>query len=293
MKKTAVMTLIAALAVLAAASCSTKTPEGAKLVKDSPAYKLAKDLAAITPEFDPDRNAVLVTAKSFAVSAGDVIEVIQGTMGNNAAQLKSMPAAQLKTALGRAAVQVGERKLLLEAAARAGVVVTDEEFRQVLERQAAGAGGEAAFVESLKGNGVDPEAFKKTLADDQRIQKYVETKVFAAITVGEEDLKKAYAEDKTVTLRHILLMTQDKPEAEKPAIRKKMESVLERARKGEDFAALATELTEDPGSKDKGGLYEDVKAKLAEDLKSRLQMAAYGKLLEELKAAAGFKVVAK
>ena len=36
-----------------------------------------------------------------------------------------------------------------------------------------------------------------------------------------------------------------------------MEGILERAKKGEDFAALATELTEDTGSKETGGLYED------------------------------------
>jgi parvulin-like peptidyl-prolyl isomerase len=36
-----------------------------------------------------------------------------------------------------------------------------------------------------------------------------------------------------------------------------MEGILDRARKGEDFAALAKEFTEDPGSKETGGLYED------------------------------------
>lgn len=338
MKKTAVWLM---LAVLAAISCTAKKDEGTKLVQGTPAYQLAKDIAALVPTFDPDKNTALVTAKGFTVTAGDVIEVIHGTMGGGAAaQLKSMPAEQLKAALNRAAVQVGERKLLLAAAVKAKVTVTPEEMQKLMESQYAGAGGEAKFLESLKTNGVAIDFVKKTLGDDQLIQKYFETKVFAGIKVGEEDLKKAYAEDKTVTLRHILLLTQGKTDAEKAAIRKKMEGILERARKGEDFAALAMETTEDAGSKEKGGLFEnsprgqfikpfedaafsvpvgqisdivetaygfhilkiedrkketapfeEVKAQLAENLKSQMQAAVYQKLIDKLKAESKFAEV--
>jgi len=80
-----------------------------------------------------------------------------------------------------------------------------------------------------------------------------------------------------VRVRHILISTQPKPDAEddsdgkdtkdkKPAekpktltkdeARKKAEELLARARKGEDFAKLAKENSDDPGSKDKGGEYD-------------------------------------
>jgi parvulin-like peptidyl-prolyl isomerase len=52
-------------------------------------------------------------------------------------------------------------------------------------------------------------------------------------------------------------MTQGKSDSEKAEIRKKMEMILDKARKGADFAKLANEYSEDPGSNKNGGLYED------------------------------------
>ncbi len=49
------------------------------------------------------------------------------------------------------------------------------------------------------------------------------------------------------------------PELDPKDKKSKAEEVLQRAKSGEDFTKLAQEFSEDPGSKDKGGLYESVK----------------------------------
>ena len=64
-------------------------------------------------------------------------------------------------------------------------------------------------------------------------------------------------EDKTATVRHILLLAQEKTEEEKQEIHKKMGEILSRAKGGEDFAELAKTYSEDTGSKENGGLYEN------------------------------------
>ncbi len=75
--------------------------------------------------------------------------------------------------------------------------------------------------------------------------------------VTEKEIQKLYNEDKTASVIHILLMTQGKSDSAKIEIRKKMEVILERAKQGEDFAKLVEEYSEDPGSKNNGGLYKD------------------------------------
>ncbi len=73
----------------------------------------------------------------------------------------------------------------------------------------------------------------------------------------------------TVSVRHILFMTMDLntgiefSESEATEKKKEAQDALERWQEGnktsESFAALATELTEDTGSKSTGGLYENIR----------------------------------
>jgi peptidyl-prolyl cis-trans isomerase D len=61
-----------------------------------------------------------------------------------------------------------------------------------------------------------------------------------------------------LNVRHILLMTKDKPASEEPKIKAQAEDLVKQLRAGADFAAMAKKYSEDPGSKDKGGEYDGV-----------------------------------
>lgn len=83
------------------------------------------------------------------------------------------------------------------------------------------------------------------LQQAQFLSRMYSTEVLAKkAEVTDEDVQKYLAE-------HPELNTEETKKA-------KATEVLERLKKGEDFAALAKEFSEDPGSKEKGGLYEGV-----------------------------------
>ena len=80
------------------------------------------------------------------------------------------------------------------------------------------------------------------------------------IEVSDDEIRNYYEQnryrfetDERVRASHILFMTMDKSEAETADVEKKAQEVLAKVKAGQDFAELAKEYSEDPGTKDKGG----------------------------------------
>ncbi len=244
------------LALLLLASCGKKQ-EGVVLQKGTPAYELATAISAKVPYLNPDKNNVIVTTKDFKITSGGVFQNLMESSGKRTEQLKAMGADRLKTIIKQTATNLAEKKLLLKAARKANITATPVELDSVLNLQYKRAGGQQKFNNWLTQNGISPDYVKTQTRDILTIQKYLDKQLADSIKVTEKEIEAVYNEPKTATVRHILLLTQGKSDSAKKAIRKKMEGILARAKSGEDFAKLAKEYSEDPGSKDKGGLYEN------------------------------------
>ncbi len=236
--------------------CSEQQKE-VKLEEGTPAYQLAKDLSSILPLLDPEENTVLVHTNIFKVTTGEIIQTLFSNMGKRTDQLKTFDAERLQSILEDNALKIAERKLLLDAAKKAKSSYTPEEYDNMLNYQYNNSGGKEKLLLMLEENGIDIEFIKESIKKNLLIQNYLKEFFASKILISEEEVQKAYQKDKTASVRHILLMTQEKTQAEKEKIRKQMEKILLRARKGEDFAELAKTYSEDPGSKDNGGLYEN------------------------------------
>jgi peptidyl-prolyl cis-trans isomerase C len=82
----------------------------------------------------------------------------------------------------------------------------------------------------------------------------------ARTTTSDEALRKVYDEQvkpmgaaEEVHARHILFRADPKDEKAQSEAQARAQAALERIKKGEDFAAVASELTEDPSGKENGG----------------------------------------
>jgi len=124
-----------------------------------------------------------------------------------------------------------------------------------------------AFVVSkiAKENGfdkkVDIREQVELLVDDYLTIEYIKREVIAKINVTEDDMKLYYKahqdEFKTpemVRARHILVKVGKSASQEvKSKSKEKIEEILKRIKSGEDFAKVASEVSDDTGSKEKGG----------------------------------------
>ena len=124
------------------------------------------------------------------------------------------------------------------------------------------------FKQRIKAAGMTEERVRERLRSDAIQRSVVDRELKSKITVSDADVKKYYDENSArfekpeqVRASHILISTVDKdtqkslPEAKKKEKQDLAKKLKERAEKGEDFAKLAKEFSEDPGSKDQGGEY--------------------------------------
>lgn len=126
------------------------------------------------------------------------------------------------------------------------------------------------------------------LTRDQLLSKWTDGELAKAVLIHElslsvtdADMKKFYDENpaqfeepEMVRASHILFGTRDLEtnqelsDAKKADKRKLAEEVLKRAKAGEDFAKLAKQYSEDPGSKDTGGEYTFPRGKMVKEFET-------------------------
>jgi peptidyl-prolyl cis-trans isomerase C len=130
------------------------------------------------------------------------------------------------------------------------------------------AGGEAAFERQLLAMSFTREEFERQILERAVCEEVVERELRDRVQVTQEQVRRYYDEHaeqmqrpEMVRASHILLATQDPltgrelSDEQQQAKRREATAVLERAKKGEDFAALARQYSDDPGSKEQGGEY--------------------------------------
>ena len=90
---------------------------------------------------------------------------------------------------------------------------------------------------------------------------YLQKVIIDKVTISDAKARSYYKEHpesfktpEMIRARHILIKTDPSAtDEDKKKIKAKAEEVLEKLKKGEDFAKLASEVSEDPGTKSKGG----------------------------------------
>lgn len=212
-----------------------------------------------------------VPADSVAVVNGTVVtkteleELLGRAKKSYAAQKRSFPKAGTSeyTALQNQAVAyLVQRVQFQQEAEKLGVTVTpaqiDKRVAEVTKQYF--NGDKAKLAAQLETQGYTEAAFRDEIAAQLRSEG-IYAKLTKDVTVTAADVKKYYEDNKaqyTVAesrdVRHILLAAKKADGSiDYAKSLAEAEAVIKRLQAGEDFAKLAKELSQDPGSKANGG----------------------------------------
>ena len=154
-----------------------------------------------------------------------------------------------------------EQELVSQAAEREGIEADQAEVDKQVEELRAIFDTDDQFRMKLEADGFTEDDYRRHVARMIAAKVYLDRIRMDVADVSDVEVERFYAENERrltlppqVRVRHILLKwkplgTQD----DRAAIRKQMEPILERARGGEDFAALAKEFSEDSSTRGAGG----------------------------------------
>ena len=154
-----------------------------------------------------------------------------------------------------------EQVLVAQQAEKAGVRADEATVDEVFGEVRSVFDDEATFEMKLKEDGFTQESLRRHLGRMMAAQQYLDGIRENSGEVTEQDLKRYYEDNaqrltlpEQVRVRHILITWKPMGKQDDRAfIRESMQPILERARAGEDFAALAREFSDDFATKQMGG----------------------------------------
>jgi len=172
------------------------------------------------------------------------------------------PTAEERAALrGNVVEALISQELIVQKAKSEGIAAAPEEVTRRLQSLQARYESRDDLLKGLDRAGLSEDRVKTMVERNLAINAFFEKHVRSQVTIGDAQVEgffKAHPEQmnrpEAVRASHILILAEEgKATAEeKKAARARAQGLLERARKGEDFAALARENSAD-GSASRGG----------------------------------------
>ncbi len=223
-------------------------------------------VALLTLSCEPAQPVANIEPESKKVAVFEGGEVTLGEVQEFAAQTGmgelSPSSPQYEAMIQQIMPTLVEFEIAKAYAEEQGITVSESEVNQEIETikdqiseqaraQGANVGREEAFEQALQQAGLTEEDLRAQLRDQLPVQK-VQERVAGGAEASQEEVKRFYAENKELQFttperrcaRHILFNKDQKAKAEE---------VKGRLQNGADFAELAREFSQDPGSAENGG----------------------------------------
>lgn len=231
-------------------------PKKEKAVEAAKGQESSKPAAA---EADAGKNKVAVVNGTVISQAELDSAMARFEKQRNAAEKSNNP-EELKELKKRVLQAMIDRELLLQEARKAGIKVEDAELDAQISNMKKRFGSEMKFGQMLEKWQFTEAQYRDNLKNEMITRKYLDQQLGAKTDVSQEEVKafydtnrEAFKTPEEIRASHILVKVEPNSSAEdKNKAREKMVVIQERVKKGEDFAAVAKEVSDCP-SKEQGG----------------------------------------
>jgi peptidyl-prolyl cis-trans isomerase SurA len=193
-----------------------------------------------------------------------------------------------------------DQSLLIQRAKDQGINVDTEVIKRLdAIRQQNKLPDMDALEKAITGSGQDFEDFKGQLRDQLLTQELIRKEVGSKIIVSHEDVVKYYNEHKadfvrpeTVVLSEIFVSTENKPEADIPALKKKAQGLRDRVlNNGDDFGELAKHYSDSPTAQQSGELGVFQRSQLDPKIADKVFSLNRGQMTEVMETKTGFEIL--
>ena len=262
------------LFLLTAAACSRTEPASEQPPAASGADEPAARPPAPSPMGDPMPSGAL-PGSSVTPVVGELPAVVAQVNGEQISKADFEDAVRTLEARAGGPVPSNQRdqiyrrvldeliayRLLLQETRSRNIAVNDAEVTAHFESLTKQAGSEDALKAMLARQNLTLDQARAKMKSELSVNKLLESEVVSKVSVKESDVAAFYKQNPSefqvppqVRASHILISVPRTADADtRKAAREKAAGILTRARAGEDFAALAKEFSQDPGSAANGG----------------------------------------
>lgn len=206
-----------------------------------------------------DVNPVLYTVNGEPVHAVDASLILQSMGGAG----RPSGGADAEEKLAEMATERAiEQKLLAQQARSLGLEPDSERIAQTMSGMVKQAGGRDKLDAALATAGTSYDRLVENVREMELARAYIETQIGPGISVSEAEVERQYrehperfAQPDKVQASHILIEVSADATAEEEAnARKEADRAWERVTGGEDFAAVAREISDCPSASQGGDL---------------------------------------
>jgi peptidyl-prolyl cis-trans isomerase SurA len=208
------------------------------------------------------------------------------------AQVPGMQAVSEKDALQ---ALITEKLVQKEVVAR-GIRIRDEDIDHYIDRiKQQNHIDDDQLREALKQQGLDYDTYRKQIREEIEKVQLLNKEIRGKVTVSPEDVTRYYEAHKQdygrpglIKVRQITLrLDPNAPEPVATAVLERVEDIRKRLVKGEDFATLAKQVSEDPLAAEGGDLGELEPSKLLPEFEAPLSRMKEGEISEPIRSKMG------